>query len=139
MTPGEREIIEAIENNISKIGFRCNIRFLYIAKHEEYAGAHIASMFGFFRQFSTQNLNGFKPNSNVSPNREYLFPKQRNYWRRRRLLFDFKRRYLKPQYFIFNTEELATLYHFPGMVVQAPMTPRIGAKKAEPPPSLPTE
>jgi len=39
--------------------------------------------------------------------------------------------------FIMNTEELATIYHFPGEVSKTPSLSRISAKKAEPPTNLP--
>lgn len=40
---------------------------------------------------------------------------------------------------ILNTEELATLWHLPGLNVRAPLMPRIGAKKGQPPVGLPTQ
>ena len=40
--------------------------------------------------------------------------------------------------FILNTEELATLYHFPMRDVKAPLIKKTDAKKAEPPSRLPT-
>jgi hypothetical protein len=40
---------------------------------------------------------------------------------------------------ILNTEELATIYHFPTKMVEAPMVHRIEAKKGEPPAGLPVE
>jgi hypothetical protein len=39
--------------------------------------------------------------------------------------------------FSLNTEALATIFHFPGGVVQTPSFGRIEAKKSEPPASLP--
>jgi hypothetical protein len=39
---------------------------------------------------------------------------------------------------ILNTEELATIFHFP-IKVYIPTVPRVEAKKVGPPPTLPTE
>jgi hypothetical protein len=39
--------------------------------------------------------------------------------------------------FVLNTEELATIYHFPGRVAETPTFGRIEAKKGEPPSNLP--
>ena len=39
--------------------------------------------------------------------------------------------------FVMTTEELATIYHFPGDVSKTPTLSRVTAKKAEPPANLP--
>ena len=39
--------------------------------------------------------------------------------------------------FVLNTEELATIYHFPGSVAKTPTISRIESKKGEPPTALP--
>ena len=42
--------------------------------------------------------------------------------------------------FVLNTEELASIYHFPSRAVApAPTVPRVEAKKGEAPPELPIE
>jgi len=38
---------------------------------------------------------------------------------------------------VLNTEELATLYHFPGSTAKAPALPRIPSKRSDAPPNLP--
>ena len=43
----------------------------------------------------------------------------------------------KPQPFVVSTEELATLFHFPGMVSETPSFKRIESKIAKPPSNLP--
>jgi len=40
--------------------------------------------------------------------------------------------------FVLNTEELATLWHFPGQILKVPTLERIESKEATPPPNLPT-
>jgi hypothetical protein len=42
-----------------------------------------------------------------------------------------------PGGYVLNSEELATIYHFPLGTVKAPMVMRTGAKKSEPPATLP--
>lgn len=138
LTPGQKEVIESIEKNISKLGFDTSIRAVYIAKREIYSRANIPAIMGFFKQFNTLNLNGFKPNAAVGSRVKTLFfKKQREYLRKRALFSNYKMRLPASKGFVFNTEELATIYHFPGTVVEAPTTPRVEAKKAEPPANLP--
>lgn len=43
----------------------------------------------------------------------------------------------KPNIFVMSTEEIATLYHFPGMVSETPSFKRIESKIAKPPSNLP--
>ena len=40
-------------------------------------------------------------------------------------------------FFVLNTEELATIYHFPGLVAQTPSLNRVDTRKATPPDNLP--
>ncbi len=42
------------------------------------------------------------------------------------------------QTFVLNTEELATLWHFPGQILKVPTLERIESKEASPPTNLPT-
>ena len=44
----------------------------------------------------------------------------------------------RPQIFVMSTEELATIFHFPGMVSETPTFKRVESKIAKPPSNLPT-
>ena len=44
----------------------------------------------------------------------------------------------KPQIFVVSSEELATLFHFPGMVSETPTFKRIESRIAKPPSNLPS-
>ncbi|MBP6883723.1 MAG: hypothetical protein KBC06_00600 [Candidatus Pacebacteria bacterium] len=46
--------------------------------------------------------------------------------------------YKHPHTFVMNTEELATLWHFPGQILKVPTLERIESKEASPPTNLPT-
>jgi hypothetical protein len=45
--------------------------------------------------------------------------------------------YFHPPTFVLNTEELATLWHFPGQIMKVPSLERIESKEASPPTNLP--
>lgn len=45
--------------------------------------------------------------------------------------------FIRSNPFVFNSEELATVYHFPSEPVKTPLTPKVEAKKSEPPRGLP--
>ena len=138
LSPGMKDVVAALEESISKHGFAAGIRILYIARTEEFAKPNVIAVLGAFKQFSTYNLNGFKPNKKVTPSIDYLFVKTREYLRKRWLLDGARKRVFVRNPVILNTEELATVYHVPSVVLEVPMLPKIMAKKAEPPAGLPT-
>jgi len=142
MTPGQRDAVSAIEKNIAKLGFETITRFVYWAKSDIFSSANKAAVIGAFKQFNTQNLNGFKSNSKISPSIDYFFKKRRDFYRKVKILNNYKKRYfpqrkISKRGFVFNIEELATIYHIPGKIVEAEAMPRIEAKKGGPPTGLP--
>lgn len=166
-TKAEQDVIHAIEEHISKIAFETIIRFVYFAPNDVFDKPVVSSIIGFYKQFGTQNLNALKPSGRVAPdiNYNYQAKSRRESYRKKRILSDYKKRYF-PQYskaisylkpnlferlpiiswfflrskpFVFNIEELATIYHYPATTVKAPLTPKVEAKKGEPPIGLPVE
>ena len=106
--------------------------------------ANKAAVIGSFKQFNTQNLNGFKSNKKIKPGAKFLFKNRRNFSRKLNLISNYKKRNFpfcgfSSRGFIFNTEELASIYHVPGRFVEAEALPRVEAKKKGPPSGLPTE
>ncbi len=141
LSPGMKDVVAALEESISKHGFETLIRILYIARKESFSPHNISAVLGSFKQFSTYNLNGFKPNKKITPDIDYLFKKTRELlrkkllyqWARERSFDDIRAR----QRMIMNIEELATVYHVPSITLEVPTLPKIMAKKAEPPAELP--
>ncbi|MEX0877956.1 MAG: hypothetical protein WDZ40_03830 [Candidatus Spechtbacterales bacterium] len=139
MTPGERMNIEKIEIKDSKIKFNTMLRAVYVARKDVWHGEHLAGLHGYLRQFS--GLNSFRPHSGSFPKGSLiLFKKFRNYIRKRNILAAYKGRYLDfaTSPYVLSTEEIATMYHFPGRVVRAPLMPRVPSRTSEPPSGLPT-
>ncbi|MBZ9571809.1 hypothetical protein KJA15_00505 [Patescibacteria group bacterium] len=145
LSPGELEIIKGIQEKISKFGFDCNVRYFYLGKKGVFFKPKARIPFGFFKEISTENMNGLKPWTKTMPKIQWILRKRRTYLRKRRLFKYYIKRWpplfpRKGGTYILNTAELATLYHFPGRIVApAPAVPRIEAKKGEAPPGLPTE
>jgi len=166
MTKGEREVVDAIEKNLSKIGFEVIIRYVYLCRAEDYrGGAMKRAINGCYKQFNTQNLNGFKYNGAISPGIDYKIQMKRirDIYRKKRVFNDYKKRdfvhhsgfytFMRPLFFehwpilnwffirskpfVLNIEELATVFHFPSESIKTPLTPKVEAKKSEPPRGLP--
>ncbi len=159
LTKGEQEIIAAVERSIGKLGFDCGIRSVYLGKGEKFNMANVSALKGLFRAFSTKNLNEFGLHSQTFgydyPSQSYIsfdnyvfFPEisfKKDYFlaRDRKDQFDaYKQRswfYLprKIKPFVLTTEELATIFHFPGGVAQTPTFGRIPSRKGEAPVDLP--
>jgi hypothetical protein len=143
LSPGERDVISAIERKISKTCYECNLRFIYLARKDVFNPAMKAFGPSFTAQFGTQNTNGLKPwkmtiTKIQSPD---YFKESRLFIKKRNMFLRYRERDPAPGgTFILNTEELATIFHFPGHeVAQSPALERIEVKKVAPPISLPVE
>jgi len=138
LSPGQRETINAIELKAAKKGYEAKIQFGYFGRREIFAMPNVGAIMGLFNQFASLNANNLRPDKVTTTKANYLFAKQRKIFKQRRLLRLLKTRSFWEKGYIFNIEELASLFHFPTTSVKAPMTPWLETKKAEPPLGLPT-
>ena len=145
LTPGEREILTEVENKLKRPFFRTNIRGVYVARRENFQSAHRTLTRTYFSHFQTSNLNYIRFAGSTRPKTQYFFRKTIPAIRARRQFRNYVLRF--PPMFpnrravcsIFNTEEMATVYHFPLKVtgLVAPTMGRVESKKGGPPPNLP--
>ena len=164
LTPGEREILTGIETKISKPGYKTWIRMIYLCKKE---GARTlgAAKFArsYFLQFTTSNMNNILYWGPTRSKIHYWFRERRLFMRQRKQFRDYVSR--MPSFFpwnfdgklpflfrlirypkgpgirgtiVLNSEELATIYHFPSKIT-IPSMYYVEAKKAGPPAGLPVE
>ena len=123
------------------------MRAVYIAQKDAFNGAFgIGGVVGSLKQFSSEGFNGFKPNGKTWL-QKFDYPWQdfmniRKNRQSRLVLMAYKRRsyFYAPfssKRLVMNTEELATMYHFPGSVSQTPTLERLPSKKAQAPSNLP--
>lgn len=140
LTGGERDIIEAIQMKVSKLGFLTKYRVVYLAKKDLLRIGPVVSMVkGCMQQYAALNLNSFKMYGKITPKRDYFYQRWRLREKQRRLMTAY--RYRSPvrgaPLYILNTEELATVFHFPSRLVKAPLLKKTEAKRSEPPIGLP--
>ncbi len=136
ITFGKQEQIKAIDRSTAKLGFSTNIRFIYFAERAKFNKGRVAGVTGAFKQLSSQALNGFKVDSDTKPDGKWPIKPLMEFRRKKKLYKKFKNRAFAAKSYVLNTEELATIYHFPDIGIESPL-PRIEAKKGEPPANLP--
>lgn len=139
LSPGQREVLMAVEHNVAKLGYETGIRVIYLAKKDIFSGTRKLIVSNSLRQHSTQNMNSFKPKTTSV---DYFFKARRELRKKKKILERYQdRRYFyvpyHPKPYVLNTEALATLFHFPGSVARTPTLGRIEAKRGEPPMNLP--
>lgn len=148
LSEGEKEVIKAIERNMGKLPFDVGIRVIYNAKKELFDKPNgVGGIISSFKQYSTENFNGFKPNGDKwgpkfsgLPWEDYQNFRQNK--ENKKVLEAFKRRSFFYEPFVsspmvLSSEEFATMYHFPGSVAATPTLARIPSKKSEAPANLP--
>ncbi|MDD5251873.1 MAG: hypothetical protein PHT12_04555 [Patescibacteria group bacterium] len=141
LTPNERETLEGIQNKAAKLGFKSKIRMVYIGDRAVFSkGRVMTGLMGCFAQFNSLHLNGLRGYGKTMPKSNYFWQKWTQVAKTSRIIRYYRRRtnFGGPTY-ILNTEELATLWHFPYVHVKAPLVKKTEAKRAEPPMGLPTE
>lgn len=150
LTPGQKFVLEQVENKAHKLVFKAGHRFLYVARKDVFNKGRVAAVIGMFKQLYSNNMNTFKPNGKVDTDPKgslsWFFPSEtgfgkaaRVYKRKKDMFKAYRTRKFVEQPNIMSTEEMATVFHLPGINVKAPALPRVEAKKGQPPVSLPME
>ncbi|MCJ7805784.1 type IV secretion system DNA-binding domain-containing protein [Patescibacteria group bacterium] len=121
--------LEAVENKISKPGFETSIRIVVVSVAAEKAKMILDNINSSFSQFASENNN----------------IKSRKIRSKGSFMEDFLYRY-QPMFHLFgnhpsilNSEELATIYHFPNKQVTTPHIYWLYSKTAPAPAEIPTE
>lgn len=139
ITPQDKERLEAIARKVSKLGWYTKVRFVYGAKNELYRKGTMASMTkGIFHQYGHLGLNKFGLHGDATPKDDYFW----QVWQMPRKKKELVQRYKSRSFgtgatpFILNTEELATIFHFPAADARTPVLTSLGARRAEAPMEL---
>lgn len=139
ITTAEKEKMEAVNEKISKIGWKAKIRIVYAAPHEMYRKGTVASFTkGIFHQYAHLNWNKFGLHDPSTPKDDYFWQTWAMPKKQKRLLYRYKNLKMTAgsTAYILNSEELATIFHFPAADARTPILTMPGAKRAEPPINL---
>jgi len=121
--------LEAVEAKVAKPGFETSIRIVVVNENKEMAKSHLDNIVSSFGQFAG-DLNYFKG---------------RKIYNKGQFVEDFLYRYQPMFHFfgnkisILNSEELATIFHFPNKQVTTPHIYWLNAKTAPAPAEIPNE
>lgn len=111
------DTMSLIDKKTAKSGFYVDIRLVAVSDSDEMANIHLSNMLSGFDQFTKEGGNRFKKASDKA---------------RKKIVTDIIHR-ISRESMILNTEELATVFHFPNRNVQAPYIKWLLAKKAPAP------
>jgi hypothetical protein len=142
LTPGNKMVVESIEEKISKIGFKSRMRVLYSAKKEFFRpNKCLQGTVGAMNQFYINNRNGFKAKGVGGAGKDFTGKNIISAFKQRKMKKCYRDKKLKPfdKPFILNIEELATVWHFPLPQVKTPLLQKADIKHGEPPINLPVE
>jgi len=124
LTPAQEEMMQRITTKGAKVGFEAQVRIIGVAPSLPEANTIITNTLAGFAQFNDPAANSFK-NKGVG--------------KFSRFIVNFILRHFEGKGMIMNTEELASLYHFPSRFTQTPNIRFLQAKKAPPPANLSQE
>jgi hypothetical protein len=162
----EKPRLEATERKLVKYGYDTGIRVVYLGKGEKFKKDKFGEIKNAFKQFAAPNRNSLEAINGTDDGFDYPWQDYKDLKKitNREKMF---KRYVKRDFFyppemgatvavkefvdkplvnatldksktsVLSTEELATLFHFPGSVAETSALGRIDAQKAEPPANLP--
>ncbi len=122
LTPIQEQTLKALNEKVSKTALATNVRVVATALTDREATLNLKNITTSFGQFSSPELNRFKIKKGNGENiRDYIL------------------RRFSGKGMILNTEELASIYHFPSHYVATPNIAWSRAKEMPPPANLPQE
>ncbi len=151
-----KDEMKAIARKQHKLLFDCGLRTVYVAKNEVFDPQKKRALRMMFRQYSGGHYNNLKILGKSSDDyfdlenqgalngyldayriRSFFYPPWKMTADLPGVLKMFVWDYKTPPYFTLNTEEIATLWHFPAGVVSTPSIKRVETKTGQAPTNLP--
>lgn len=125
LTPEEQDLVKSIEQKSSKSGFEVNIRLIASGATQERAEYILSHLENAFSQYENSDINWFKVKDRVN---------------KKDLVYDYIfRNFNQEQAIILNTEEIASIFHLPISVTDAPRIKLLKSNMAPPPLDIPKD
>jgi len=123
----EDEMLKGIEEKNSKAGLDVNLRIIVSSENKEQANMYLDNIVGAFSQYNYYEFGNSFSN-------KLFYSSQKN------IINNFiYRRFSSREYFLLNTEELASIYHLPLRTAETPNILWLTAKHAAAPSDIPDE
>ena len=125
LSPKEEEMVKNIQEKVSKAGLEFQIRVVTSSQEQHISKNYLSNILNAFSQYNIYEFgNSIVINSKNTDT----------------VISNFiHRNFLSSNRKVLNTEELASLYHFPLPSCETPNIKWLGARKAAPPINIPTE
>ncbi len=156
-----KDEVMSISDKQHKLCFDCGMRTIYLAKTEVFDQQKRRSLRMMYRQYNSRNFNSLMRIHSTQYDSPWEDPfdivltKRKNRmldWYRFRIFFHPPWQYAfkypfpfnlfivtdPPKIFVLNTEEIATLYHFPATIASTPAVKRVETRTGKAPTNLPT-
>ncbi len=119
------KVMEAVENKVSKNGFQTTIRIVVSSADKSSAKAHMANLRAAFEQYNG-DINAFK-GKKIRLKGHFMVD----------FIYRYQPMVLWGNWTILNSEELATIYHFPNKTIETPHIHWLNSKRAPAPQQIP--
>lgn len=139
LSPMEREVLKAVEENIGKNNFSTKMRMLYLGRRDGFDRSFVGTFIGSLKQFNDLNMNQIKPEDISKTYGKIFFTDKITAFRKRKIYNRYRNRNRDGKLIILSTKELATVYHFPDISVKSPAVTQSASKLGAAPANLPVE
>lgn len=139
LSPMERDVLKAVEENLGKNFFKTKMRMIVLGKRDVFDKAFVSAFIGAIKQFNDLNMNQVKPEDISKTYGIIFFTEKIAAFRKRKIYDRYRKRNMDGTNIMLSTKELATMFHFPDMSVKSHAITQTTSKLGVAPSNLPTE
>jgi hypothetical protein len=136
LTPNEKQVLKALEENIAKSMFSVSARLIVVGKRDFFTAVNLGGAMSSIKQFSDNHTNQFVPVDRSKVYADYINVEERSAHRMRKILTRYRDREGVFEFHL-STAELATIFHLPDMSVEAPSVQWSDSRHGNAPANLP--